>query len=179
MRDRVRVRDNERGQPDAEWHDEDEKMIKTRELKLEGEDMIGWGGRKRVRGRYVHQGQVCEVLMEYLREFQANAELGIPSDAELGIPSKPLKDLLAYMLGQVEAKYCNIPKQVVMDVFRALDVCYHLADIPLPAGRFPFNEQSTRFPHSEKWLEKLREPGALSDARLTPEAEERLKRLGV
>ena len=166
------MRDNERGQPDAERHDEDEKMIKQRDLKLEGEDMIGGLnlGRERVRGRYVHRGQVCEVLM---------AELGTKLGTELGIPSTPLKDLEKAIQQQVQAKYCNVPKEVVMDVFRALDVCYHLAGIPPPAGRFPCTERTKRFPHSSEWLEKLRVPGALKDARLDPEAEKRLKSLGV
>ena len=172
------MRDNERGQPDAERHDEDEKMIKQRDLKLEGEDMIGGTtkkqtlnlGRERVRGRYVHLGQVCEVLM---------AELGTKLGTELGIPSTPLKDLEEAIQQQVQAKYCNVPKEVVMDVFRALDVCYHLAGIPPPAGRFRFGERTKRFPHSVEWLEKLREPGALKDAGLNPEAEERLRSLGV
>ena len=67
----------------------------------------------------MHQGQVCEVLIGFLLKEPTleNAETSLKRIQE-----------------QVQAEYCNITNEVVIDAFRALDLCYHLFGIPRPAG---------------------------------------------
>jgi len=76
--------------------------------------LVDRGGR-----RYVHQGEVFEVLMAALLEADN---------------MKKLKE-------KVDKECCNITNVVVDDFLRALDVCYHLAGPPVvsaPAGNMRF-----------------------------------------
>jgi hypothetical protein len=83
------------------------------------------------RRRYVHQGEVFEVLMGFLREqpTQENEPL------RLQHAGASLKDIQR----KVETIYCNITDEVIKDLFRALDLCYYLFDIPRPAGSITFD----------------------------------------
>ena len=88
----------------------------------------------RRRRRYVHQGEVLEVLMGFLREQPTLANLPF----RLEHAGKSLADIKR----KVEAKYCNIPDEVIQDLFRALDLCYYLSGIRnlRPAGAVAFEK---------------------------------------
>ena len=133
--------------------------VMTGEREKENSKRFKKAGRT-TRGCYVHQGQVCEVLMGFLLKEPTleNAETSLKSIQE-----------------QVQAEYCNITNEVVMDAFRALDLCYYLYGIPRPAGST--NVRFDKHLCLEKWLRGLSEPHALSGAHLTLEAEERLAQL--
>ena len=80
--------------------------------------------------RYVHQGEVFGVLMGFLREQPTLPNLPL----RLRHAGESLKDIQR----KVEAIYCNITDEVIKDLFRALDLCYYLFDIPRPAGSITF-----------------------------------------
>jgi hypothetical protein len=82
------------------------------------------------RRRYVHQGEVFGVLMGFLREQPTLPN----SPLRLKHAGESLKDIQR----KVEAIYCNITDEVIKDLFRALDLCYYLFDIPRPAGSITF-----------------------------------------
>ena len=79
------------------------------------------------RRRYIHQGEVCAVLMAFLREQPTLKN----STLRLEHAGTSYQDIQ----GKVEAKYCNITDEVIKDLFRALDLCYYLFDIPLKVTR--------------------------------------------
>jgi hypothetical protein len=110
------------------------------------------------RKRYVHQGEVFGVLMAFLRE-----EPKLPSSLAFHVGQSYKK-----IQSKVKAKYCNITDEVIKDFFRALDLWYHLCDIPLPAGRIKHTDL--------KPLKKLDLKEVLNDLTLSKGAQ-RLKEL--
>jgi hypothetical protein len=116
--------------------------------------LVDRGGR-----RYVHQGEVFEVLMAALLEADN---------------MKKLKE-------KVDKECCNITNVVVDDFLRALDVCYYLAGVSAPAGNMRFECLCPPPCHKaymqSKYLQNVLR--SLPDADLTETAAERLKDLSA
>jgi hypothetical protein len=107
----------------------------NRDLKAEPEQAAGAEGQNFVltgkknkagssRGRYVHQEEVFAVLIGFLRKEPTRP------DTSLQHAGKSLKEITA----KQRKEYCNIPDEVIKDLFRALDLCYHLFGIQRPPG---------------------------------------------